>query len=119
MTLADYIAANLEREFAWGRFDCVLFAATWLQLATGIDHLAGLPPWRSKIGAARVLKAVGGLEAAVDRALNRIHPHMAKDGDIAMRQGCLCIFSGAHIVGPGRNGLTFVDRTEALCAWSY
>lgn len=119
MTLPEYIAANLEREFVWGQWDCVTFAAGWIHLATGIDHLAGITPWRSKIGAARVMKELGGFEAAIDRALIRIHPNMAKDGDIALRDGCMCVFSGQHIVGPGPTGLTFISRMEAKCAWSY
>jgi hypothetical protein len=118
MTLADYIAANLEREFAWGRWDCVHFAATWAQLATGIDHLAGVQPWRSKLGAGRALKEFGGLEACVDRTLNRVHPHLAKDGDIALVSNTLWIFSGPHLVAPGKGGLVFIDRTKAECAWS-
>jgi hypothetical protein len=118
VNLPEYIAANLEREFAWGSFDCCTFAGTWVQLATGIDHLAGLPPWRSQIGAARALKAAGGLEAAIDRALNRIHPHMAKDGDIALQGNTVWIFTGPHLVAPGESGLVFIDRTKAECAWS-
>jgi hypothetical protein len=119
MTLADYIAANLSKPFEWGRLDCVLFARDWVRHATGIDHLAGYPAWHNEKEARRLMRKLGGLEALLDKHFDRIIPHLAPDGAIALHDGCLCLFSGAHIVGPGPEGLTFIDRTRAACAWHY
>lgn len=119
MTLADYIAANLSTPFAWGAWDCVHFAAGWAHVVTGRDYLEGMRGWKTEQGAARAIKRAGGLAAALDSRLNRIHPNLAKDGDVALYKGALCLFSGPHIVGPGPTGLIFIDRTEAECAWSY
>lgn len=119
MTLAEYIASNLAREFEWGRFDCVLFASGWVQIRTGVDPLSDLPKWKTERQARRVIAAVGGLEKALDDRFKRIHPSLARDGDLALRNGAVCVFSGAHIVGPGMAGLEFIDRMEASCAWSY
>lgn len=119
MTLAEYITANLDKPFAWGVNDCTTFAAGWVRHATGRDYLADLPTWTNAKQALHLIKKLGGLERAVDERLTRIEPNIAKDGDLALRDGCLCIFSGPHIVGPGTDGLAFIDRMEAECAWSY
>lgn len=118
MTLADYITARLGEPFCYGRLDCVLFASEWIKAATGKDVLAGLPKWKTERGAKRVIRSVGGLESAIDARLKRIDPKTARDGDIAMHENIVFIFSGTHIVGPGMDGLQFIDRMKAQCAWS-
>lgn len=119
MTLAEYITRHLRVPFCYGRLDCVLFAAGWVKEKTGVDPLAGLPKWKNERQAMRVIKAAGGLEAAIDKRLKRVEPNFAKDGDIALLTDLgVCIFSGADIVGPSIDGLKFVNRMEARCAWS-
>ncbi len=118
MTLPEYITAHLDKPFEYGRLDCVLFVALWIRNKTGIDHLADIPAWSSERQALRIIKDLGGLEVAMDARFQRIHPNFAKDGDIALRNGGLAIFTGPHIVGPGIEKLEFVDRMEAECAWS-
>jgi hypothetical protein len=117
MTLAEYITANLRMPFVWGSHDCVLFAANWIKHSTGIDHLADAPKWTSAIGAARIVKRLGGLEKLIDDRFDRIHPNLACDGDIALHEGCVCLFSGSRIAAPGQDGLLFFNRTKAECAW--
>lgn len=119
MTLPEYITANLQKPFAWGSHDCVLFAVGWLNVSTGRDHLAEFGSWGNAREAMRIVKRLGGLERAVDARLTRINPHLAKDGDLALYKRCLCLFSGAYIVGPSHDGLAYINRLEAECAWSY
>lgn len=119
MTFADYIAAHLSERFEFGRLDCVLFCIGWLNHKRGKDYLADLPKWTSQSEARRVIKQVGGLEAALDAQLTRVHPNLAKDGDIALIDSeTMMLFSGPHIVGPSKDGLLFTERTKATCAWS-
>jgi hypothetical protein len=118
MILSEYLTANLQKPFAWGEFDCVLFAARWANHKTGRNLLAGLPRWKTQRGAYRAIRFAGGLEKAIDERLKRINPHLAQDGDLALHKNAVCIFSGAHIVGPGPNGLNYIDRMEAEAAWS-
>lgn len=117
MTLADYITANLRKPFVWGEHDCVLFAARWAQAKTGVDYLAYIQPWTSAREAMRMVHDMGGMAEILDARLKRIPPNLARDGDIALYQRCLSIFSGAHIVGPNLNGLEFVNRMQAEAAW--
>lgn len=118
MTLADYLTVHLAKPFVWGENDCVLFAARWAVIATGIDHLAGVPRWHGIREAVRLVNEAGGLQQLMDARLQRVAPHQAKDGDIALYGRCLCIVSGPHIVGPNVDGLVFISRMEAECAWS-
>lgn len=118
MTLSEYITRHLRVPFCWGVHDCVLFVAGWVEAATGIDQLAGLPKWKTEHGAHRVIRSLGGLEAAMDARFKRIHPHLAKDGDIGLYGKSLCIFTGANLVSAGVTGLAHVNRMEAQCAWS-
>jgi len=117
VVLADHITAHLNTPFAWGAHDCVGFAAAWLKNSTGIDHLAELSKWTTAAQAARIIKQEGGLEAALNARFERTHPNYAHDGDLALHNGCLCLFSGAHIVGPGKTGLTHNSRLLAEAAW--
>ena len=119
MTLPDYITAHLGRPFAWGDNDCILFAIGWLEHATGRDYLSPYKPWASAAEAIRKVAAAGGLEPLFDAQLERINPHMAVDGDLALIDRTAFLFSGPHIVSVGESGLVFLDRMEAKCAWHY
>ena len=122
--LPDYILSHLNTPFAWGKHDCVLFAANWVRLATGADPLAGIEPWSNAMQAAAAIKQAGGLVAAMDKRFARINPHSAQDGDLALfasriphPASCICIFSGAHIIGPGDHGSVRNSRMLAEAAW--
>jgi len=119
MILADYITDHLGRPFEWGEHDCVLFAVGWLEIATGRDYLSQYKPWASAREAARKVAAAGGLEALFDANLQRINPHMAVDGDIALLDGTAFLFSGPDVVSVGEHGLEFRSRLEATMAWHY
>lgn len=116
-TLPDYIGAHLDKPFRWGANDCVLFAIGWLEIATGRDYLSEHKPWSSAKQAMRKVEKLGGLAHLFDANLERINPHLARDGDLCVVEGTASLFSGAHVVSVGEDGLIFKDRTEAACAW--
>jgi len=119
MTLVDYITAHLGRPFEWGANDCVLFSVGWLEFATGRDYLTQYKPWSSAFEAARKVTDLGGLDALFDANLTPINPHLAVDGDLAIIRGTAHLFSGAHVVSVGEDGLVFKDRLEAEYAWTH
>jgi hypothetical protein len=63
--LSVYIEEKRSEPFAWGSNDCCLFAADWVQIATGHDIAA---QWRGSyttaLGARRALDEGGGIERA-------------------------------------------------------
>ncbi len=119
MTLQAYIQSRLTQPFVWGENDCVLFAIGWLNISTGKNWLAALPPWSNAKEALRVMQQLGGLEAEFDRRLTRTVQARARDGDITLIGRTVLLFAGPHIVAPGKQGLVFINRMRAPCAWSF
>lgn len=117
-TFPGYIAARLTTPFAWGSNDCMVFAIGWAEIATGKRYLPA-ELWKTELQAARVTKRNGGLVAVLNAHFRQIHPNQAQDGDLAICDGVVSLFSGAHIVAPGEHGLVFKPRTEADHAWTY
>jgi hypothetical protein len=88
-----------------------------VEIKTGHDYLEEHRPWTTARQAAKKLRALDGLFSFLDNHFTSIHPHMAQDGDLAMVDGVLCLFSGRHVVAVGMSGLEYADRTRAQCAW--
>lgn len=122
--LHAYVASHMRTAFAWGQHDCVLFAAGAVQAQTGEDPLrAYRGRWTSERGAARVLKRLGGMEAAVNTVLSPIAPAMAQRGDVAGWLDAkgrlqLAIVEGETLVGPGPSGQLRLPRKTMTRAWS-
>ncbi|EKF43973.1 hypothetical protein NA8A_04155 [Nitratireductor indicus C115] len=84
--LLDYVEENKARPFAWGAFDCALFAAGAVAAMTGEDIASGYRGrYTSLAGGLRLLKR-DGFASHADLAaahLPEIHPSQAQVGDIA------------------------------------
>ncbi|MES2910631.1 MAG: hypothetical protein V4718_04545 [Pseudomonadota bacterium] len=119
MTFEQYLGERLNAPFVWGQNDCILFAIGWLNIATGKNWLAALPHWSTAKEGLRIVQQIGGLQAEFDKKLSQIPPNLARNGDITLIGRTALLFSGRHIVAPGLQGLVFIDRTKAPCAWSY
>jgi hypothetical protein len=121
--LVAYLDARVRAPFAWWEQDCVSFGARAAQVQTGRDLLKAFGArWSTAAGAARVLKAHGGLAAAVDSLLPRIAPAMARRGDLGLVRiephDCLVVVEGDLVVGPGLTGLVRLPRGRLTAAWS-
>src|SRR4051812_37549282 len=84
--LDAYILECRSRAFDWKDFNCALFAADWIRIATGTDPADGLRDIASKTQALRILAEY---ESLADLATKRIgiepvHPSAAKRGDIVL-----------------------------------
>jgi hypothetical protein len=123
--LTGVIEARVRTPFAWDDtgIDCVRFADEAVAAQTGSSPLATLAVgWKSKIGAHRWLKRLGGLEAVVDRVLAPSPCALARRGDVALVAGpegpALMIVEGDSLVGPGERGQIRLPRAAMLKAWS-
>lgn len=129
--LGIFLAGTAGRPFRYGEWDCLLRLADWGIVLSGRDAGEG---WRgrcrSALGAARVLKRNGGIEAMLDAAFGSIGWHrvpVAGRGAIAAirtREGV----TGAILLGPMRDdealvsqlgvtGSVIVRRAIVLAAW--
>lgn len=118
-----WVEARLPKRFDWrGSRDCVAFTMGAVEAQTGIDHLVDLN-WRSRREALAVVKAEGGLIAALDKRFpRRIAPALAKRGDFVgipdkLFGIRLMVVEGSNVVGPGKHGLERQPRTIATMAW--
>ena len=114
-----------SRPFEWGVHDCCTFAARAVQLQTGHDALGALA-WFSELDAARLLRDLGGLRAAVSAALGQpVEPLLARSGDVvlatdphdASHRHLLAVCHGGVLLVPGAYGLVALPITAGLCAW--
>ena len=133
--LQRYLEARAFMPYEWGRCanDCISFLAGALFAQTGRTHLGRLT-WSNKIGALRILKAEGGMEAALDRRFRQIAPAQAMRGDIAGvpvsvladipgDEAALIelhpfVVEGVTLTTPGSRGLRRVPRGMMTTAWS-
>jgi hypothetical protein len=122
--LLRFLAERTAMPFAWGRDanDCAGFVLAAIEAQTGRDMLPGIS-WSSELGAARVIKRVGGLEHAFDQRFRPVAPALAQRGDVAGiaddRFGVsVLIVEGPTLVGPGERGLKRLQRADMIKAWS-
>lgn len=71
MNLAEYLDHAASTPPRWGAHDCCSFAADWVQTQIGADPMADLRGYGSHLAATRILKAEGGIVAAIERRLPR------------------------------------------------
>lgn len=126
--LHDYIDAARLREFAYGAFDCALFCADWVQIATGIDHAVSLRGYDSMAAAYKIIAGYGSIEAMVTALMARdpVHAAFAQRGDIMLVRDHASLGSapeglgiclGLHTAVPRDKGLLMIRTLEAASAW--
>jgi hypothetical protein len=126
MPLAELFRQAQTQTFAWGSFDCALFACDCVWVQTGKDPAAA---FRGTYSTEAEANALGSLSAiaetvAAQFGLAEIAPGHAGRGDIVLiqnqtAQGALAVvdFSGAYAVCPGSRGLIRVRRHRWQRAW--
>ncbi len=83
--LAEYL--ENPHPFQWGTNDCVLFAAEWVRLCTGIDHAAGVRGKYSTAKGAKIKMTRAGFPdaaAVADARLVSKPVGFAQRGDIVL-----------------------------------
>lgn len=86
--LQKYLTKSKKKKFAWGQFDCALFAMDGVKEMTGIDYAS---TWRNEYsnetGAFRQLSkhGVNSVHEWLDRTLSRSNVDFAKKGDVVCK----------------------------------
>jgi hypothetical protein len=114
VTLREYLEACRARPFKFGRHDCALFAARWVEARTGRDLSLGIE-YRSARAGRAALKAAGfDSPAAVAAAhLDEVPVAFAAPGDVALIGDAMGIVAGERVAVLKREGLGWVALTEA------
>jgi hypothetical protein len=115
---------RMRHPFVWGRHDCCLWAADCIEACTGRD--AGGPyrgRYSSALGAARVLRAVGGPSGAATVACGAaVEPWRAAVGDLGLvdagkGRDALAVCGGQHWFAAGETGLVTLPFDAASRCW--
>ena len=124
--LARFLKTHSQQPFAWGRFDCCLFAADCVALQTGIDYASEFRGhYQTRIGAARALKKVGftSIEQAISAKLGQpINAKLCQRGDVVLlerpdgTQAAGVLFGGA-VFATGEHGLERLPLSQAKNGW--
>lgn len=109
--------------FAWGRLDCCLWAAACVEAQTGVDHADGIRGTYSDVrGAARIVKAMGGLRGIGAQLGDAVPSLTARHGDIGLVRASnskpvlgLCAGPVWLIVSSG--GVLVAPLTSAMMTW--
>lgn len=117
------IAARARAPFAWGAFDCVLFAADAVLVQSGRDLAAAYRgTYSTAAGAAALLRRLGGLRTLAAQAGPEIPPALARRGDVGLLRHAgrelLGVCAGELWLSPAQGtGLAAQPLTAALAAW--
>jgi hypothetical protein len=121
--LVAYLAERAHMPHEWGRKanDCMSFPAGAVKTQTGRDPAAGLK-WTSQLSAMKLLKKLGGVEAALDARFERIPTAHAMRGDIGIVPDPdlgvhPVIVAGTTVCAPGAKGLKHLPRSAMTAAW--
>jgi hypothetical protein len=101
--LAAYIAGAHGAAFAWGKHDCVRFAAGAVEAVTG-ERLLPRVQYRSQAGAYRALKELGFASVAEAVPLPPVALAFAARGDVVAREDSLGVAVGRDALFVGEEG---------------
>ena len=90
----EYIVANRDRMFRWGRFDCVTFTMGAVKAVTGVDYL-DLYKWSNKAEALAILDEKP-LDERIGELFEEVPRMFAQRGDIAMSEGACGVVVGRY-----------------------
>lgn len=120
--LDAYIAESRTTPFAYGRHDCCWFAGKAVEAMTGENPMHAFS-YRNRLGAERMIRRAGTLDALVHRALGEpVHPAQAGRGDVVIADlelgatvgvclGDVCAFATDPV------GIVFRPREAIRAAW--
>lgn len=124
--LQQFLDKHQVQTFSWGRNDCALFAANWVQARTGNDYAAAFRGhYHTESGSVQALREQG--YADLSDALHQLlgepldSPLLAQRGDVALvntRLGIACgVVTVNGVITQGYRKLNQVPLTEMVAAW--
>jgi hypothetical protein len=129
--LDEYLRGCASREFAYGAFDCCLFATGAVEAMTGVDLAAPLRgQYASRRTAFRACARYAGLPSvaaaaariAAEHRLVEVHPSRAQRGDIVLlaraHDSSLALVGlDSRLLAAAARGFTAAPRDQATRAW--
>lgn len=125
--LAEMVEARRHAPFAWGRHDCITFAADATLAMTGRDVWAAHRGSYATEAEAEGVVGPAGLEAFVaglmaDAGATEVQVIEAQRGDWVLitvgNMPMVGVVVGGRIAAPGNDGLAFLPLRRASRAWA-
>jgi formylmethanofuran dehydrogenase subunit D len=117
------IDANRDTPFQWGEHDCIAWGAACVTAITGKAPVNNKLKRKDEKQAARLLKKIGGVSAAVTMELGdpMVNKLMARRGDIVVlsngERECVGVCVGDSAACVDYDGMVFIPMTKAVSAW--
>ncbi len=123
LRLHELFAARRRTQFAWGSFDCCMFALDAYEACTG--QRPTFEVYDSAQSAGRVLESVGGMVTLATSTIGSepIPVKFAQRGDIVIATNAavwgtaLAVCAGHVIYAPNTKGLAIVPKSNCTMAW--
>lgn len=120
------LCSRLHAPFAWGEFDCCLFAADCVQAICGVDLAEQYRGYRGARAGLRVLDHAGGVGLIATRALGfPQRPDSARVGDIVLvpadkrgREALAVVIGPGVAAMPAARGLVPAPLSMARYLWA-
>ncbi len=120
--LADYVEAARTRAFEYGAHDCCMFAAGAVEAMTGANPMSRFR-YRGRLGAERLIRRAGSIDALVYRTLGEALPSPAQAGrgDVVIADlengATVGVCLGDDCAFAGDPGIVFRPRSATRVAW--
>ena len=124
--LHDFIYKNKDKPFAWGKWDCCVFANDCIKAMTGNNLIPKELKWKDEEGAMQSIKDYGGtLLKSIDKAckeknIKSIDKNYIGKGDLVVFKEdtqLAGICDGCSILGPSSDGMSVKKDVEVLKVW--
>ena len=108
-----------EKGLKYGEFDCCIFIADAVVVMTGVDLFKKYRRrYKTKIGASRILKRMGGLRKALASVLGQeCHKAMVCQGDIVYLDGACGICFGHYCLFLHDSGFSKIPTAKIDCGF--
>jgi hypothetical protein len=125
VALCEFVEEMARTPFVWGRTDCIMSVASWVERVRGVDYAADLRgTYHDEAGCIAVLKAGGGLPVIVARRMRAAGIGRTADprpGDIAVVRA-FGVHIGAIRIGgqwiiKGSKGVYGLRDLQSAAAW--
>jgi len=122
-----FMLESKDKPFAWGKWDCCIFANACVKAMTGKSLIPSSLKWTDEKSAKKAIKDYGKtLRGALDKAckakkVKQIKPYMISKGDLVIflqnKDQVVGISDGYSIHGPTDDGLTARGNDQAKYVW--
>ena len=123
----EFVESNMNKPFAWGKWDCCIFANACIKSMTGKDVIPKSLKWKDEKTAMQSIEDYGKTlvksvaKACKQAKLKEINKNFVSTGDLVVFQGdktqITGVSDGFKIVAVTEDGFGFADHDKIIRVW--